>query len=155
MPEPAYHHTQKAPWFLLLFAFAALFFTVAWVTKAEPVLPAILLVTGLLMAVLGYSVQQLTVCDEGDFLAIRFGPLPLFRRRIRYDDIFEIEIGRTTIMDGWGIHWTPWGGWVWSLAAGQCVVIRRRRGVVRVGTDDAEGLVQFLKTRKSCAEGDR
>jgi hypothetical protein len=41
MSEPAYHHTQKAPWFLLLFAFAALFFTVAWVTRAEPVLPAI------------------------------------------------------------------------------------------------------------------
>jgi hypothetical protein len=66
MSEPAYHHTQKTPWLLLLFAFAALFFIVAWVARAEPVLPAILLVTGLLMAVLGYSVQQLTVCDEGD-----------------------------------------------------------------------------------------
>jgi hypothetical protein len=53
--EPAYHHTQKAPWFLLLFGFAALFFTVAWVARAEPVLPAILLVSGLLMATLGYS----------------------------------------------------------------------------------------------------
>jgi len=147
MSEPTYHHTQKAPWFLLLFGFAALFFTIAWVTRAEPVLPAILLVSGLLMATLGYSMQHLTVSHEGDRLAISFGPLPLFRKRIRYDDIIGVEIGRTTIMDGWGIHWSPWGGWVWSLCTGRCVVIRRRRGVIRVGTDDAERLVEFLKTR--------
>jgi len=81
--------------------------------------------------------------------------LPLFKRRIPYDDIIGVEIGRTTIMDGWGIHWSPWGGWVWSLSAGKCVVIRRRRGVVRVGTDDAEGLVEFLTNRierRSAAE---
>ncbi|NLS97653.1 MAG: hypothetical protein GXX96_36395 [Planctomycetaceae bacterium] len=147
MSEPSYHHTQKAPWFLLLFALAALFFTVAWVTKAEPVVPAILLVSGLLMAMLGYSMQHLTVSDEGDRLAISFGPLPLFRRRIRYDDITGVQIGRTTIMDGWGIHWSPWGGWVWSLSAGKSVVIRRRRGVIKVGTDDAEGLAEFLTSR--------
>ena len=55
--------------------FAALFFTVAWVTRAEPVVPAILLVSGLLMAMLGYSLQHLTVSDEGDRLAICFGPI--------------------------------------------------------------------------------
>ena len=142
-----YNRTQKAPWFLLLLAFAALFFTIAWVTRAEPVSPAILLVAGLLMAVLGYSVQHLTVCDEGDWLAVRFGPLPLFQRRIRYDDILGVEIGRTTIMDGWGIHWSLRGGWVWSLSVGDCVVIRHKRGVIRVGTDDAQGLVEFLRSR--------
>ena len=155
MFEPSYDHTQKAPWYLLLFAFAALFLTVAWVTRAEPVVPTILVVAGLLMAMLGYSFQDLTVCDEGDRLAIRFGPLPLFKRRIPYDDIIGVEIGRTTIMDGWGIHWSPWGGWVWSLCTGRCVVIRRRRGVIRVGTDDAEALAEFLKYRRSCVGDER
>ena len=148
-----YNHTQKAPWFLLLLAFAALFFTIAWVERAEPVCPAILLVAGLLMAVLGYSLQQLTVCDEGDRLAVRFGPLPLFEKRIRYDDIVGVELGRTTIIDGWGIHWTPWGGWVWSLSTGDCVVIRHKRGVIRVGTDDAQELVEFLNGRRLPAGG--
>lgn len=151
MSEPRYHHTQKAPWFLLLFALAALFFTVAWVTRAEPVLPAILLVSGLLMAALGYSFQHLTVADEGDWLAIRFGPLPLFKRRIRYDDILEIQIGRTTILDGWGIHLSLRGGWVWNIWGRNCVVIRHRRGVTRVGTDNAGELAEFLKTRMSSA----
>ena len=71
MFEPSYDHTQKAPWYLLLFALAALFFTVAWVTRAEPVGPAILVVAGLLMAMAGYSFQHLTVCDgvmAGDLL---------------------------------------------------------------------------------------
>ncbi len=62
------------------------------------------------------------------------------------DDIIGVEIGRTTIMDGWGIHWSPRSGWVWSLSAGKCVVIRRRRGVIRVGTDDADRLAEFLKS---------
>ena len=93
MFESSYDHTQKAPWFLLLFTFAALFFTVAWVTRAEPVVPAISVVAGLLMAMLGYSFQHLTVCDEGDRLAICLGPLPLFRRRIPYDDMTGVEIG--------------------------------------------------------------
>jgi hypothetical protein len=150
MSEPSYQHTQKAPWFLLLFGFAALFFTVAWLTRAESALPVILLVTGVLMALLGYSLQQLTVADEGDKLAICFGPLPLFRKRIRYDDIAGVEFGRTTIKDGWGIHWSPWGGWVWSLSAGKCVVLRRRRGGIRIGTDDAERLAEFLKSRIGC-----
>ena len=149
---PTYHHTQKAPWFLLLFAFAALFFAIAWDTRGEPVLPAVLFVSGFVMAVLGNSLQQLTVCDEGDRLAIYFGPLPLFKRRIRYEDIREVEIGRTTFLNGWGIHRSLRGGWVWSLSAGKCVVIRRRRGVIRVGTDDAEGLLEFLERRKRRAE---
>ena len=118
---------------MLLFSFSALFFTVAWVARAEPAVPAILVVAGLLMAMLGYSFQDLTVCDEGDRRAIWFGPLPLFKRRIPYDDIIGVEIGRTTIMDGWGIHWSPWGGSVWSLRTGRCVAIRRRQGVIRVG----------------------
>ena len=57
MFEPSYDHTQKAPWYLLLFAFAALFFTVAWVTRAEPAVPAILVVAGLLMAMLAFVVR--------------------------------------------------------------------------------------------------
>ena len=148
-----YNHTQKAPWFLLLLAFAALFFTIALVTRAEPVSPAILLVAGLLMAVLGYSLQQLTVCDEGDRLAVRFGPLPLFEKRIRYDDIREVEIGRTTILNGWDIHWRLRSGWVWSLSVGDCVAIRHKRGLIRIGSDDAKGLVEVLKTQRMPAGG--
>ena len=147
-PHPlTYHHTQKAPWFLLLFAFAVLFLTLTWSLRDEPALLVIFPLSGLMMAVFGFCFQHLTVADEGDWLAIRFGPWPLFKKRIRYEDIREVEVGRTTVLDGWGIHMSLRGGWVWNIWGRDCVVIRHQRRVTRVGTDDAQGLADFLKDR--------
>jgi hypothetical protein len=57
-----------------------------------------------MMLVLAASFHYLAVEDEGDCLSITFGPIQLFRRAIRYADIVSVETGRTTIVDGWGIH---------------------------------------------------
>ena len=110
----------------------------------------------------GYSMQHLTVCDEGDRLAISFGPLPLFRKRIRYDDIIGVEIrAHDALLDRWGIqrvplgvrwayHWSPWGGWLWRPSAGKRAArSRRRRGVHQeCGTGTAlRGWRNFLKSR--------
>ncbi len=86
---------------------------------------------------------------EGDRLGVRFGPFPLFRRRIPYDDILEVETGRTIFLEGWGIHWSPWGGWVWNIRGCHCVVLRLKRGKLKIGTDDAEGLADFLRSQIS------
>jgi len=101
------------------------------------------------MFVLGMAFQHLTVSDEGMQLAIRFGPFPLFRRRIWYDDIRNVERGRLTIVEGWGIQLSLRGGWVWSIWGLDCVVIRLSRGTIWVGTDDADNLVRFLQSRMS------
>jgi len=34
---PGYHHTQKAPWFLLLCGLGAIFLVVSWLIRDEPV----------------------------------------------------------------------------------------------------------------------
>ena len=36
------------------------------------------------------------------------------------------------------------GGWVWNIWGRDCVVIRHS-GILRVGTDDAHNLAEFLK----------
>ncbi len=141
-----YRHTQRGPWGLMCCAFAGGFLLAALY------LPVLALqitfgVTGLFMLLLGASFVHLTVEDEGDRIAIRFGPLPLFRRRIPYDDIVEVEHSRTTFLEGWGIHWSPWGGWVWNIWGYDCVVLQLKPGKLKVGTDDAEGLVGFVRTR--------
>ncbi len=141
-----YHHTQKGPWGLLCYAFAAAFL-VAAIYLPVLALQITFLVTALFMLLLGASLGNLTVEDEGDQLAIHFGPVPLFRKRISYDDILEVEQARTTFLEGWGIHWSPGGGWVWNIWGYDCVVLRLKRGTLKVGTDDAEGLADFLKTR--------
>jgi len=73
--------------------------------------------------------------------------IPLFRRTIRYDDIISAEIGRTTILDGWSIHMSLRGGWVWNLWGRDCVVLQLRKGILGVGTDDAENLADFLNQK--------
>jgi hypothetical protein len=127
--------------------FALILGVVAWLFRQEPVLPLILGVVGLIMLVIGASFQHLTVSDTGDALAISFGPLPMFHKTIRYVDMESVEVGQTTFLDGWGIHASLRGGWVWNIAGWDCVVIHYHGEILRVGTDDAENLAQFLRTK--------
>jgi hypothetical protein len=149
-PPASYRHTQKGPWSLLLCAIGALMVTLAWLWREEPLVSLVLAITGVVMLLLGPCFHQLTVADEGDRLAIRFGFVPLFQKHIRYTDIQAVEIGRTTLLDGWGIHLSLKGGWVWNISGWDCVVIRHG-GSTRVGTDDAEHLAAFLKTKMPLA----
>jgi hypothetical protein len=102
---------------------------------------------------MGPSFHHLAVCDAGEGLAAQFGPLPLFRTRIRYADMQAVEVGRTTVLDGWGIHLSLRGGWVWNLWGRECVVVRLRKGVFRIGTDDAASLARFLGGRIAHGRG--
>lgn len=149
-----YHHTQRAPWYLLLLVLAGVFAATAWFTRGEPPLAITFLATGAAMLLLTPSFAWLTVSDEGNRLAVSFGPIPLFRRRIWYDDILSVETGKTTFLDGWGIHLSLRGGWVWNIWGFDCVVLRLRRGILRVGTDDPDGLAAFLKARVAGLSGE-
>ena len=101
---------------------------------------------GAVIVLLAPAFHHLAVVDAGDWLMIRFGPVPLFRRTVRYADIGSVEIGRTLLLDGWGIHLSIRGGWVWNLWGRTCVVIHfKDGGTLRIGTDDTENLDRFLE----------
>lgn len=69
---------------------------------------------------------------------------------MQYSDIVSVEVGRTLLLDGLGIHMSIRGGWV--LAA-DCVVVHfRNGGTLRIGTDDAENLAGFLERKRSAAK---
>lgn len=52
--------------------------------------------------------------------------------------------------EGWGVHWTPWHGWVWNVAGRAAVTIRKRLGQdITLGTDDAFGLYNAIASRMS------
>lgn len=148
-----YAHRQRGPWWLLMYVLAAVFMTVAWYVQAPAALRITFSGTGFVMFALGAGLHHLTVEDQGHRLRIAFGPLSLFRRHIWYEDIRGFEAGRTTILEGWGIHLSPRGGWVWNIWGFDCVVLRLKRGVLRVGTDDADGLVAFLEARLGMPAG--
>ncbi|HEY7326995.1 MAG TPA: hypothetical protein VH592_05120 [Gemmataceae bacterium] len=142
---PGYTHTQKGPLCLILYGSALACFTLGWGVGDTPSV-YIAVAVGLVIALVAPAFHHLTVEDQGDRLAIRFGPIPLFRRAVRYADIEEVEVGRTLVLDGWGIHYSLRGGWVWNLWGRDCVVVHLKNGgVLRVGTDDAPNLARFLE----------
>lgn len=146
--NPEYSHTQKAPLCLLIYALAVVFFALGCFVQDSPPIQWLFPPIGVLMLVLAASFHRLTVEDQGDFLAIRFGPVPSLRRRVKYAAIENVEVGRTLLLDGWGIHYSIRGGWVWNLWGRDCVVVRFKNGeTLWIGTNDAEGLAGFLNRR--------
>lgn len=144
---PSYRHTQRAPLCWGLYLICLPYPVASWLTADVAMLSIVFAVAGLTTLWLAASFHYLTTEDQGDRLSVRFGPLPTFRRGVRYDQIEKISVGRTTIFDGWGIHYSPRRGWVWNLWGRQCVVIQMRQSTLRVGSDDAAGLAKFLESR--------
>ena len=138
----------RAPLCLLVYSLAVVFLVLGLAMNTEPPIPWLFPPIGVFMLVLAASFHHLTVEDQVDRLSVSFGPVALFRRSIQYDDIISAEIGRTTILDGWGIHMSLRGGWAWNLWGRDCVVIHfKTGGVLRIGTDDAENLARVLRSK--------
>ncbi|QDU57053.1 hypothetical protein Pan181_32670 [Aeoliella mucimassa] len=142
-----YEHTQHSPlhWLLLVPA-GAMLLSAAWATES-PAVVAVLLGSGLITGVLGFSFGRLTVRDEGSRLAIEFGPLPLFRKTVEYHEITDVCVARSSWIDGWGIHWMPGRGTTYNLWGFDCVELQLGNQQLRVGTDEAENLAEFLRQR--------
>lgn len=151
--KDSYRHTQSSPLYIVIYSMAILFFVLVGVLRDETAIQWVFPPVGVLMLCLAGSFHHLKVEDQGDQLSIRFGPLPLFSRSVKYENIVSVKKGRTTILDGWGIHLSVGGGWVWNLWGRDCVVIQLRQGLLKLGTDDAEQLAEFLKDRISNSSG--
>jgi hypothetical protein len=147
MGRMTYHHTQRGRWHYLLLAFAAATLAGSWIARSRPPLDLILCAIAAIFAFCGLIFGSLTVSDEGQWLAVRFGPLPLVGKSIRFADITGIEIGRTSFVDGWGVHYVPGRGWTYNIWGFSCVKLTLGRKLIRIGTDDAEGLAKFLWER--------
>ncbi len=142
-----YSHTQQGRWHYGLYATVAAMLYLAWVIRQEPVGMWVVIAVAGLLFLLTQGFQHMTVRDEGEWLAIRFGPLPLLGTRIPYARITSVEPDRTVLLEGWGIHWTPGRGWTYNIWGYECVKLRLDWGVVRVGSDDVDNLVRFLRER--------
>ena len=142
-----YCHTQHGRWHYVLYVTVAATLYLAWIVRQEPVGMWVVLGVAALLFLFTEGFHHLTVRDEGEWLAIRFGPLPLLRKRIPYARIRSAQPDRTALLDGWGIHWFPGRGWTYNLWGYDCVKLSLDRGAIRVGSDDVENLVRFLRER--------
>ncbi len=139
-----YEHRQEGPWHVVLMVASVLVLCSAWPLRScAPVAGAGMLLFLALWFRLMF--RCLVVRDEGEYLAVNFGPRPLIRRRFAYDAITSVEPGRLSWIDGWGIHWMPGRGWIYSMWGFGCVKIQLGTKTIRIGSDDVEALVGFLK----------
>ena len=141
---PTYDHTQKGWLHWLLITIAAVIVVLAVLQPDAAIFAAILAPFILLLAL---CFCQLRVRDDGDALAVRFGPIPLFGTRVPYRDIRHAEADRSALVDGWGVHWVPTRGWIFNIRGRDCVKLDLGKRTVRVGTDDPQGLAAFVSSR--------
>jgi hypothetical protein len=78
--NPQYSHTQTAPLCWIIYGTAGCCLILATILGNSTVRFPVLVV-GLVIALLASSVHYLKVTDRGDWLAVRFGPLPLFYKK--------------------------------------------------------------------------
>lgn len=140
-----YEHTQYGVWHRILFVMAGMMLIGAWLARQELAVVAMLLATTAIFLLFSWMFGSLMIRDEGEWLALRYGPLPMIRKRFRYADITSIEPGRTKIIDGWGIHYIIGRGWTYNLWGFGCVKLTLGRKIVRVGSDDVDNLARFLQ----------
>ncbi len=142
-----YHHTQTGWLHWLLYGLAMGSIVLMWYEQNQTQVIMAIGLTALLLVLAALAFHHMTVYDDGDGLAIRYGPLPLFRTRIRYAEITAVEPSQTSIIDGWGIHYIPGRGWTYNLSGFGCARLQLGNRVVRIGTDDVDNLVSFLRRK--------
>ncbi len=140
----SYSHRQTSPLFLLLVVLVLLLGVVSFQVEADLVRGAIRTVI-VAIAYLAGSFVHLEVTDRGDHLLARFGPLPSFYKRVYYAELQSVEPGRSKLIDGWGVHWVPTRGWTFNLWGFDCVELMVSGQPMRIGTDDVDQLVAFLR----------
>jgi len=78
-----FSHTQKSPLSLLVYGTALALFVRSWAVRDEFPIAFLLGGTGFVTLLLRMAFHHLSVQDQGDVLAFRFGPVPLFHRTVR------------------------------------------------------------------------
>ena len=149
MPDQSrgYDHVQRGPLYVLILIPSLIAFAVASPTD-DPQIRTLLFAVGVITLFLAACFANLRVRDGGDALEVVYGPLPLFKKRFRYDEMLSAEAARSDFLDGWGIHWIVGRGWIYNLWGYDCVAVQRADGKrLRVGTDDPKGLTSFLVQR--------
>ena len=141
-----YRHIQHSPFHVLLWVASVLVFIAAWsVPQAAPSIG--FAVVGLSMIFFALSFRTLEVMGEENELVVRYGPLNLFGTRLAYAKMTDVSVGKSSLIDGWGIHFIPLRGWTFNLWGFDCAVIHLGHKTIRIGSDDADNLVAFLNQR--------
>lgn len=147
-----YRHSQTSP-LGPAFVTAAVGCVVAGYFLPDPAMRTVCVTMAVVAGLFAGMFTRLHITEQPDHLRVRFGPLPWSGTSVRYAHVRGVRRARSTMLDGLGIHWFPGRGWTFNLWGFDCVELQTDRGLVRLGTDDPDGLVQHLVQRTGVAAG--
>ncbi len=136
-----YSHTQKIPDKLMTLG------SLAGVALAltPPGLVARVALLGVLGAA-GAMIRSLTVEVDAEAVRLRFGN-GLVKKSFPLKEISSASPVRTTLLQGWGIHWIG-SGWLYNIYGLDAVLITLRNGgCVTIGTDEPAALAAAINER--------
>jgi hypothetical protein len=138
-----YHHEQVGRIYLVLGLTLAVPFAIGFVVKST-----FLILFAIVFAVIYWAFARLNIDVDGE------GGRPELRWSMTFgwpagtiplSDIVDAQTIPVTFWMGIGIHLTL-RGWVWNVALGKGVQIRKRTGSdIILGTDDSEGLLAAIQ----------
>ena len=130
-----YEHSQWGT-IPVAFAFVILIGAGAMAHLVEPALAVPML--ALVAVLIGFARLTIGVDENGVAWTFTAG-MP--RGHLSYDDIASVQRVHTNILEGWGIHWTWWHGWLWNVAGFDAVEFFLKDGRrITLGTNDGAGL---------------
>ena len=145
-----YHHRQTG-WVMLAIAAITTALICALLLMAAPrIVPAtfvVLLPFVGLMGAVAILFSSMTVQLEKDSLSWHFGPR-FWRNTLRLADIEKASAITSKWYWGYGIKYFGPGRWLYNVSGSDVVELTLRDGGwVRLGTDDADGLLHALSAR--------
>ena len=137
-----YQHTQPATTIINCMLVMILIFAIGTVFLHQ------LIIATILIPIVTWLFRSMTIEISDSELTWYFGSgFPL--KRVPLSEVVSAEPVRTTIWDGWGIHYTP-RGWLYNVSGRGAVVITLRKGKrFCLGTDEPEVLARQLTSTKS------
>lgn len=142
-----YRHEQKSPLHLILHGTSVFLFVLAWSIRENYTFSLTCAVVAFVLMFVALTFSTLTIEGHYDHITLVFGPVPLFRFRVSFSKLRDVQIARTSVLDGFGISWFPFRGLTYKIWGADCVRLKIGRRTIRVGTDDPERLARFLGSK--------
>lgn len=141
----AYERTQHAAWMWAIVAVVVLAILAAWSTDPHIAMAVPAAVAIVPMLLVGAIFTRLTIAVDANAVRWHFGwGWP--GGEIALAEIAGAQITQTSLLEGWGIHWTIWHGWLWNAGGFQAVeIFKTNGGGVTLGTDDPQGLAEAIE----------
>jgi hypothetical protein len=153
-----YVKTQYGPWYFIpLIMAGACFYSMCFRRPFEWNIAFLSMLCFVFCIVFSLYSCCMTIRDEGEAISISFGCVlsrwGLFQythATIPYADIKSVESSRFSIFEGCYAHYIPFRGWSYRIWGSRCVkLIMHENKPIRLGSNDVENLISFLRSKIS------